>query len=347
MAASGNPPGRRRTITNIIIHGRTDMIRRRDLLKTGAAAMALLSAGPALAQDYPTKPVHMIVPFAQGGATDQVARLIAAPLEEKLGRPVVVVNQPGAGGAVGLANLARTRADGYTIAIGSDSTLAARPLMSETGYDSDSFQMIARVVEIPSGVAVRADSPWQSLGDLVEALKSERLTYSGSGVASGPHLAMAVFLDQQGVEATFVNSDSNQEGMVKLLSGEVDFLTGGGSNFPAMFSESGESDIRVLGLAAGARWPFLPEVPTYKEQGFDYLRSQWFGIVAPAGVPEEAVATVSSAVAELVEGEEFRQRLEEFYFNPAYLDPDAMRAQVEEEKEGIRPVLDKIGLLAN
>ncbi len=323
------------------------MFTRRMLIAASACVLSFgTSASIASAQDYPTKPIQMIVPFGQGGATDQVARLIAAPLEEKLDASIVIVNQPGAGGAVGLSNLARMPADGYTIGIGSDSTLGARPMMSDTGYDSESFDMIARVVEIPSGIAVRADSPYQSLNDLVEAMKTETLTYSGSGVASGPHLAAAVFLAEQGVEATFVNSNSNQEGMVKLLSGEVDFLTGGGSNFPPMFDEDGNGDIRVLGLAAEDRWPFMPNVPTYKEQGFDYLRSQWFGLVAPAGSPDEAIETISNAVAQLVEDPEFQERLKEFYFNPAYLGPKQMRERIEAEKKGIRPVLDKIGLLA-
>ncbi|KEQ04198.1 Bug family tripartite tricarboxylate transporter substrate binding protein [Pseudorhizobium pelagicum] len=312
------------------------------------AALALAGVtGPtqSLAQDYPTKPVQMIVPFSQGGATDQVARLMAQPLEAALGQPVIIVNQPGAGGAIGLANLAMARADGYFVAIGSDSTLGARPMMSETGYDLSSLTMIARLVEIPSGVAVRADSPYKTLAELVEALKTERLTYSGSGIASGPHLAMAAFLAQQGVTATFVNSDSNQDGLVKLLSGEVQFLTGGGSNFPALFSESGESDIRVLGLAAEERWPFMPDVPTYREQGFDYINSQWFGIVAPAGVPPEVVAKLSSAVAEVVGSDAFKERMKEFFFNPAYLDSEDMLARVIADSEAVRPVLMELGLL--
>ena len=319
---------------------------RKLILSAGAAAgmAALAMAGPAAA-DYPTKPIQLVVPFGQGGATDQVARMIAPMLEEKLGQSVVIVNQPGAGGAIGLSNLSRARPDGYTIGIGSDTMLGSRPMMSDTGYTADDLATIARIVEIPSGVAVHADSDYKSLNDLVDAMKAGDLTYSGSGVASGPHLAMAVFLDQNDVEAVFVNSNSNQEGMVKLLSGEVDFLTGGGSNFPAMFDENGKGDIRVLGLAAAERWPYLPDVPTYKEQGFDYLRSQWFGFVAPAGTPDEAIDTLATAVEELVADPAFQERLKEFYFNPAYLGPDAMRAQIQEEEESMRPVLDELGLL--
>ncbi|WP_161139613.1 tripartite tricarboxylate transporter substrate binding protein [Propylenella binzhouense] len=315
--------------------------------KTVCASLVALAAlaGPAAAE-FPEKPIKLVVPFGQGGATDQMARLIAPLMEKELGQPIVLINQPGAGGAVGLANLAHARPDGYTIGVGSDSTLAARPLMSKSGYTAESFATIARVVEIPSGVAVRSDSPYKSLGDLVAAMKTKDLTWSSSGIGSGPHLAMAVFLAQNGLKATYVNSNSGQEAMVKLLSGEVAFLSAGGSNFPPML-EDGKGDIRVLGLAAEKRWTYLPDVPTYKEQGFDYLRSQWFGLVAPAGTPDEAVAKMSAAVKGAVENPEFEKRLGTFYFNAAYQDPKTMRGQIEKEAAELKPVLEQAGLVQN
>lgn len=324
-------------------------MKRKTLLKGIAASAALLMAGiaPAMAQDYPSKPIQMIVPFGQGGATDQLARMFAPALEEKLGQPIVIVNQPGAGGAVGLANLALVRPDGYTIGVGSDSTLAARPIMDSSGYTGDSFDTIARMVSIPSGMAVAKDSPYQSLGDLVDALKAgETLTWSGSGIGSGPHLAMAVFLAQNDLKATYVNSNSGGEAMVKLLSGEVDFYSGGGSNYPPMIDDAGNSDIRVLALASEKRWKYLPDVPTHTEQGFDYLRSQWFGLVGPKGMPEEAITKVSSAIEETLADPGFQERLDQFYFNPAYLNSEDMRAAIGEETEALRPVLEEAGLAA-
>ena len=306
---------------------------------------ALAVAGPASAADFPSKPITMVVPFSQGGATDRMARMIAPALEEQLGQRVVIVNQPGAGGAVGLANLAKARADGYTIGVGSDSTLAARPIMSESGYNHESFATIARVVEVPSGLAVRADSPYRTLDDLVAAMKSKKVTWSGSGIGSGPHLAMAVFMAQNGLQATYVNSNSAKKAMVKLLSGEIEVLSGAGSNYPPMFDDNGKSDIRVLGLAAQDRWQYMPEVATYKEQGFDYLRSQWFGLVAPAGTPEEAVTKIAGAVDDALATAAFQERLKEFFFDPAYLGPEEMRAQIKHEEADFLPVLDELGLV--
>ncbi|MBF9036100.1 hypothetical protein HKCCE2091_17780 [Rhodobacterales bacterium HKCCE2091] len=321
-----------------------------DILKGAAVAAAVTVAGlaPALAQDYPTGPVTIVVPFGQGGATDQLARMFAPALEERLGQPIVIVNQPGAGGAVGLANLAVSRPDGYTFGVGSDSTLAARPIMDSSGYTSESFDTVARMVSIPSGIAVAADSPYETLDDLVQAIRGgENLTWSGSGIGSGPHLAMAVFLAQNDLEATYVNSNSGQEAMVKLLSGEVDFFSGGGSNYPPMIGDDGSSDIRVLALAAEERWQYLPDVPTHTEEGYPYLRSQWFGLVAPAGIPQEAIDAMSAAVQETLEDPAFQDRLDQFYFNPAYLGPQEMAAAIEEEAAAFRPILEEAGLAAD
>lgn len=322
-------------------------MRTRDFLKGAAACVALVVAGalPSAAQDFPTKPIQLVVPFGQGGATDQLARMFAPALEERLGQPIVIVNQPGAGGAVGLANLALARPDGYTIGVGSDSTLAARPIMDSSGYTPESFTTIARMVSIPSGVAVAASSEYKTLGDLVAAMKNgTELTWSGSGIGSGPHLAMAVFLAQNDLKATYVNSNSGQEAMVKLLSGEVDFYSGGGSNYPPMIDDSGNSDIRVLALAAEKRWKYLPDVPTHTEEGFPYLRSQWFGLVGPKGVPQEAVDAIAAAVKETLEDPAFEERLDQFYFNPAYLGPQEMRDEIGTTQEDIRPILVEAGL---
>ncbi|GGE30982.1 hypothetical protein GCM10007276_05200 [Agaricicola taiwanensis] len=315
------------------------------LMGTIAAAALAFCTFSAAAQDYPNKPIELVVPFGQGGATDGLARLVAPLLERKLGQPVVIINQPGAGGAVGLANLKQEKPDGYTFGIGSDSTLAARPIMDSSMYTADDFETVARMVEIPSGVAVSADSPYKSLTELVEALrKGERLTWTAAGIGSGPHLAMAVFLAQNNLKATYINSESGPAGSVKLLSGEVDFFSGGGSNYPPMFDKD-KSNIRVLGLAAEKRWQYLPDVPTYQEQGFDYLRSQWFGLVAPKGTPPEVIDKVSAALKEALDDPTFNERLKQYYFEAAYLGPKEFRAAIEEAGESIRPILEESGLV--
>ncbi|MYZ47112.1 Bug family tripartite tricarboxylate transporter substrate binding protein [Propylenella binzhouense] len=307
------------------------------------ASMALAFAGPALAE-YPDKPIKLIVPFAQGGATDQVGRMIAQPLEEVLGTSVAVVNQAGAGGAVGLANLSRARPDGYTLGIGSDSSLAARPLMTESGYTSESFAPIARLVEAPTGFAVASNSKYQDLKSLVEAMKSgQKVTWSSPGVGSGPHLAAETFFEKFGVQATHINAQSGKEALVKLLSGEVDFVSAAGSNFPAMVSEN-EGAIKVLGLAGEKRWPRMPDIPTFKEEGFDFIRSQWFGLVAPAGTPEDVVNKLATEVEKIMNNPESDKLLANFHFSSAYQGPEKFAEQIQIESKELAPVLQRIGM---
>ncbi|MGQ7792465.1 tripartite tricarboxylate transporter substrate binding protein [Faunimonas sp. B44] len=307
-----------------------------------AASAAVMAAAPAAAE-FPEKPIKLVVPFAQGGATDQVGRMIAQPLEQVLGQPVAVVNQAGAGGAVGLANLAKTRADGYTLAIGSDSSLAARPLMTESGYTIESFAPIARLVEAPTGIAVAANSEHQDLNSLLEAMKSGELTWSSPGVGSGPHLAMEIFFDQIGARATHINAQSGKEALVKLLSGEVDFVSAAGSNFPAMVSEN-EGAIRVLGLAGEERWPRMPDVPTFREQGVDYVRAQWFGLVAPAKTPQEAVNRLAEEIEKIMNDPKSDELLAKFHFSSAFQGPEAFAEQLRVESEQLAPVLARIGM---
>ncbi len=306
------------------------------------AALVFALAAPVWA-DYPEKPIRLIIPFAQGGATDAVGRMIAAPLEEALGQAVVIVNQPGAGGAVGLANTVQARPDGYTLAIGSDSSLAARPLMTESGYTLEDLAPIARLVEAPTGFAVRSDSPYQDLASLVEAMKGGQLKWSSPGVGAGPHLAAEIFLDQFGLSATHISSASGKDALVKLLSGEVDFVSAAGSNFPSMLDEAAGA-IRVLGLAGTERWVRMPEVPTFQELGFDFVRTQWFGVVAPAGTPEDVLATLSAEIERILNDSSSDELLKRFHFSSAYQSPDEFRAQLERESTELLPVLTKIGM---
>jgi len=299
-------------------------------------------AAPAAAE-YPEKPIRLIIPFGPGGATDTVGRMIAGPLEEALGVSVAAINQPGAGGAVGLANLAGARADGYTIAIGSDSSIAARPLMTESGYSSDNFKPIARLVRAPIGFAVRADSPYETLGDLVAAMEERDVLWSSPGVGSGPFLAAETFFKQAGTDEPHVNASSGGDALVKLLSGEVDFVSSSGSNFPAMLDEN-EGVIRVLAVASEDRWPVLPDAPTFNEQGVEFTRSIWFGLVAPKEAPQEAIDRLAEEVAAILESEDAADVLRNFNFSNGYQSPEEFAAEIESTVIALEPVLEAIGM---
>lgn len=310
----------------------------------GAGLMVLAAAfsGPAFAE-YPERNIQLVIPFGPGGATDTVGRMVAGPLEEKLGVSVTAINQPGAGGAVGLSNVSRAKPDGYTIAIGSDSSLAARPLMTDSGYTSESFAPIARLVETPVGFAVRADSPYKTLADLVAAMGNEDLLWSSPGVGSGPFLTAETFFAKFGYDESHVNATSGGDALVKLLSGEVAFVSASGSNFPAMLSDN-EGLIRVLALSSEDRWPVLPDVPTFKEQDHDFIRSIWFGLVAPAGTPAEALDRLAKEVSDILQSDSAADVLAKFHFSNGYKNPQDFAEQIRSDSEALKPVLEAIGM---
>jgi tripartite-type tricarboxylate transporter receptor subunit TctC len=308
-----------------------------------AAALALGAWGAPASAEYPEKPIRLIVPFAQGGATDTVGRMIATPLEQKLGQPVIVVNQPGAGGAVGIANMVQARPDGYTLAVGANDSISARPLMTESGYTIDDIEPIAMVADGPIGIAVRSDSPYQTIDDLIAAMKAGTVNWSSPGAGTGPHLATEAFLDKAGLEAAHVNSASAKEALLKVLSGEVVFVAATGSNFPSMISES-SGGIRALALMAEERWDRLPDVPTFREQGHDMIATQWFGLVAPKGTPKEVIDVLAEEVRVILDSAEADELLAKFHFSGAYLPPAEFGDKMRQEAEALKPVLEKIGM---
>lgn len=306
------------------------------------AAMAI-TALPAVAQDYPNKPIRMVIPYGQGGATDTIGRMVAGPLEAALGVPVVVTNQPGAGGAVGLATALQAAPDGYTIAVGSDSSLSARPLMTDSGYDINSIQPIARAVEEPMTFIVKADSELDNIDDLVAGMQDGNLTWSSPGVGSGPFLGAESFFDEAGVQGQHVTAASAGESLVKLMSGEVKMVSVVGSNVVGMLGDPA-TPIKVIGVASQERWLRLPDSATFVEQGYDFTRPVWFGFVAPAGTPEAIVSKLSAEIEKILTNDESAVLLERFHMTPAYQNPADFGEQLRVEKDKLSIVLDHLGM---
>lgn len=311
---------------------------RRAVLALGLTLVAM----PALAE-FPEKPVRMIIPYGQGGATDTIGRMVAEPLSKALGVPVVVTNQPGAGGAVGIAATAQSAPDGYTIAVGSDSSISARPLMTESGYTIDSLQAVARAVEAPMTFIVAESSEIDTIDELLAAMADGNLVWASPGVGSGPFLGAETFFFQKGVKAQHVAAESAGEAIVKLLSGEVQMASVVGSNVAGMIGDPAQP-IKVIGVAAAERWSRLPDAPTFAEQGHPYDRPVWFGFVAPAGTPPEAVARLSEEIGKILTAEGADDLLAKFHMTAAYQPPEEFTAQIRKEAEELAPVLTAIGM---
>jgi tripartite-type tricarboxylate transporter receptor subunit TctC len=280
---------------------------RRTLL--ALPAVALLPAA-AHAQEWPTGPIRAVVPFAPGSATDTVARLLAEKMRESLGQPVVVENRAGANGLIGAEAVARAPADGNTLLVGTNSTnAAARALFRNVPYDMENgFAPISTIATVPLLVAVKADSPYRTLADLIAAARArpEALTYATA--SSSQQVAAASLATQANVRMLAVPYRSSPLAVQDLISGRVDLFV---ADQAVILPQARAGALRVLAVTSAERSPSLPDVPTVREAAGlpDYEVIAWFCLFAPAGTPADRIAKLNRAVVAAVNSAEMRERL--------------------------------------
>ncbi|MBI0535270.1 tripartite tricarboxylate transporter substrate binding protein [Roseomonas sp. KE2513] len=277
------------------------MINRRIL---SGALLALPALRVAEAQEsYPARPIQVINPYPAGGATDLMARALAAGLSERLGQPVVVVNRDGAAGSVGTLSVARAAPDGYTLAFVPALVLSVLPVTQpNSGLRPNALRPVCQMFANAQAIAVRADSPLRSLTDLVAAAKATpgAVTYGSLGIASIPHLAILQWARVAGIEMTHVPYRGDGAVLTDALAGRIDFAA------IVLGSASGRSDMRLLAVFDTARNPAFPDVPTAMEQGYDVAPTSFGGLMAPAGTPPERVAVLEAACAAVAPEELYR-----------------------------------------
>ena len=291
------------------------MVERRHLL--GTLAAALLAAGalaPAAEAAYPERPVTMIVPWAAGGGTDTVARMFASVLEEQLGQPVNVVNRTGGAGVVGHSAIANAEPDGYTIGMAT-MEITIFEALGLAPITPDSFTPIARIAEIPSGVQVAADAPYESAGDLLNAIsEADPGTYNASGCSVGCawHLALAGWLKAEGIEPDRVGWIPSQGGapaLQDLIAGGIELST---VSIVESKSVIDAGEVKSLAVMHPERLDAFPDVPTLDEAlGTDWTMSTWFALVGPAGLPDEVVQTLTEAARRAHESQAFQEFVDE------------------------------------
>ena len=258
-----------------------------------AAALLALSACTVAAQDYPTRQITMIVPFPPGGVADTVARPVAESMARLLRQPVIVENRAGAGGGVGMAAVARSAPDGYTVllALSSISIIpeADRLLKRAPMYELKQFTPIARFTADPTVLTVRADSPWKTAAEFIAAMKARPAAYSygSSGNYGTMHVPMEMLKNAAGFRLLHIPYTGAGPAVVALLGGQVDAVAAG----PAAIVQHVRSGrLRALAHWGEGRLTSLPEVPSLTELGYAVTFSQWSALFVPAGTPEPVVA---------------------------------------------------------
>ncbi len=274
------------------------------------ATIAMVLCTGALAATWPqeNRPVKILVPWPVGGATDQVGRMLAQPLSQALGVPVVVENKAGAGGVLGTQLFVKEKADGHTILLATSSTNAAAPhLYAKLGYDPvNDFTPVVSLCEIPNVMVVPTKWPWTSLKELVAAAKKEpgKYTYGSAGIGGSQHLAGAQFKTASGVDIRHVPYKGSGPAAQDLIAGHIDMMIDTGS----LGSIRGGL-LRPLAVASEKRLPALPDVPTFKEAGIPMQASAWYGLMLPANASSEAVTRLNSEINKILRNPEIIAKL--------------------------------------
>lgn len=277
-------------------------------------AVGLAGAGGAMAQDYPTKPIRMIVPFSAGGTTDIFARLMAEQLTKSLGQTVIVENKAGAGGNSGADNVAKAEPDGYTLVMGTVGTHAINSaLYAKMPYDTaKDFVPVAFVAGVPNVLEVNPQKvKAKTVQEFIAEAKAAKppLTMASSGNGTSIHLSGEMFKQATGVDLTHVPYRGSGPAVNDLVGGQVDVMF---DNLPSSIGQIRAGNLRAIAVTSAQRSPALPDVPTIAESGLPgFDASSWFGLFAPAGTPKPIVDKLNAAVNKALEEPAVKQRYAE------------------------------------
>lgn len=296
------------------------------------ATVALAAGTTAFAQEWPTKPVKIVVPFAAGGTTDVVARLVGQKLSEIWGQPVVVENRAGAGGNVGADMVAKSPADGYTLLMASGSITINPSIYAKMPFDTQrDLVAITNVASGPMMVVVQDTSPYRSVKDLIAAAKAQpgKLNFGSAGVGSQVHLAAENFADSAGIEVQHVPYRGEAVAYNDLIGGQVQFMVG---NMAAASALVGPGRLRALAVTGGTRSAQFPDIPTVAESGLPgFENSGWFGFFAPAATPKAVVDKIYRDTQKALADTQIKARLFVVGMTPVASSPDELSRQVDAE----------------
>lgn len=293
-------------------------------------------AASAQAAAWPNRPIELIVAYAPGGGTDLVARLLARHLEKELGATIVIQNKPGAGGAIGFAELARATPDGYTIGFINTPNLLTIPIERKTTFTWKSYDVIGNLVDDPGAFTVSQSSNIDSLATLVKYAKANpgAVTVGTTGVGSDDHLAMLLFEKASGVRMTHVGYKGAGE-VRGALAGQQ--ITIGAINVgEALAYQKGGTPLKFLGQMGAARAVLAPNVSTFREQGYNIELASLRGLAAPKGLPEPVKKKLVDAMAKVAADPQFKQQADAMFAPLRYLPPTAYAAELERGEAGFR-----------
>ena len=321
-------------------------MRRRTLTTAAAVLAACMAPGLAAAQGYPSKPVKLVVPFAPGGTTDIIARVIAEKIGPALGQAMVVENKGGGGGSIGALDTAKSAPDGYSLGMATVSTTAANPAINpKLAYNPlTDFTPIINIAATPNIIAVHPSFPAKDFQGFLAELKKNpaRYSYSSSGTGGIGHLQMELFKSMVGVFVTHIPYRGAGPALNDTVAGQVPMIF---DNLPSTLQFVKDGRLVPIVVAAPQRLAVLPNVPTFKEVGLEPVnRMAYYGILGPKGLPKEVIDKISAAVRATVALPDVKKRIEDTGSFVVANTPDEFAAQIKAEFEIYKKVVQTQGL---
>jgi len=313
-----------------------------------AALTALVLAGPALAQDWPSKSVRIIVPFAAGATPDLVARLVADALHQRLGQTFIVENRPGASGNTGTDAVAKAEPDGSTIGVSIGGPLAINTLLfGKLPYDPNKdLALITMLVTQPSVLAINGDLGVSSVAQLIDLIRRNPGKYNFGSIGTGSlsHLAMEAIAIKSGTQLVHVPYASSPQAMTALIRNEVQMAC-----LPAIsvVPQVSTGAVKILAVSTAARSALLPDIPTLKESGVDVEADAWMGLIGPAGLPPAKVDRINQLVRDAITSPAIRDKLATQLMEPIPDTPADFRARINADLARWKPVIETAHIRIN
>ena len=310
------------------------------------AAVMCAVAGAASAQSFPSKAVHIFVPYAAGGGVDVLARTLGDVVSKQWGQSVVVENRPGAGGLIASQALATSPPDGYTLIVVASGHATNAFLYPKIPYDTfRDFTPISLLASSPNVLLVRADSPFKTLGDMIAAAKAKpgSLSFAHAGTGTSTHLAGELLKNLAKIDLNAIPYKGGAPAINDLLGGQIPMSF---NNGPESIGQLQAGTVRALAVTTAKRAPFLPDVPSMSEEVPGYDTEVWWGLLGPGGMPRELIAKLSHDFVAALNTEAVKERLTKLGATPIGSSPEAFNAKIHADYEKWGPIIKAASIKA-
>jgi tripartite-type tricarboxylate transporter receptor subunit TctC len=309
------------------------------MMLLAVAGLALLAARPAWAQQYPTRPVRVVIVFAPGGGTDIVGRIVSQKVGEQLGQQFVVENRAGAAGMIGAEIVAKSPPDGYTLMIYTQTMLVNAHIYKKTPYDAlKSFVGITPLTRLVSALVVHASMPVRTTKDVIALARARPgdISYGSSGVGGVQHLSTSLFASMTGVKLNHVPFKGGAPAVAALMGGEIQMII---TPIPEIVSHMKSSRLRVIAVSSATRTAQFPDIPAIAEtvKGYDY--SSWFGAFAPAGTPRPIIDRLNAEIRKAMADPAVAEKLSAQTLDPMPMSPDEFAKFLQQDFDKLREVV--------